>query len=183
MIALILGSAECVEEDAAAALALFDPDCVIAVNDMIARWPRPIDHAVTLHVENAPQWLEARALNQSDRPTVWSHSGASALGRLSKVADRLLPDWKGSSGLFAVTVARELCMRAVLCGVPMDSRRHVPGKSAATWSGMPWPGREVLNYREGWNKHFDEIAPFVRSMSGWTRELLGEPDEEWLLAE
>lgn len=182
MIALVLGSAECVDDDAQRALALFDPDCVIAINDMIANWPGPIDHAVSLHVENLPHWLDARAEIQPDRPMTWSHTGAARLGRLSQIADRMLPDWKGSSGLFAVAVARELGMRAVLCGVPMESAHHVAGRSRATWNNQRWPEREVRNYRDGWMLNRNRIAPFVRSMSGWTRDLLGEPDELWLSA-
>ncbi|MGB3833788.1 MAG: hypothetical protein WA975_18205 [Mesorhizobium sp.] len=180
MIALILGSADCVEEDAEAALALFDPDCVIAVNDMIARWPGSIDHAVTLHVENLPRWLKARAALQSDRPVTWSHTGCRGQGRLSQLADNVLDDWSGSSGLLAVRVALELGHAAVLCGIPMDSRRHVPGQSATTWSGQPWPQGQIDTYRKGWLDHLDQIAPRVRSMSGWTAELLGTPDQDWL---
>lgn len=182
MIALILGSAECVDEDADAALALFDPDSVIAINDMIARWHGSIDHAVSLHVENLPGWMKARAAVQADRPIVWSHSGARSQGRLSQVADRLLDDWKGSSGLFAVAVARELGMRAVLCGVPMASMLHVPGNSAETWGRKPWPQKQVDNYRDAWRSRRADIEPFVRSMSGWTAELLGLPDGAWMRA-
>lgn len=181
MIALVLGSADCVDEDVAAALNLFDPDCVIAVNDMIARWHGPIDHAVSLHVEHLPGWLRARATLQSERPTVWSHHGSLLASRQPHLVDRFAPDWKGSSGLFAVTVALELGMRAVLCGVPMDSQPHAPGRSADTWQG-PWPQHQVDTYRKAWIANRDRLNASVRSMSGWTAEILGKPDQDWLSA-
>lgn len=180
MIALVLGSADCVEEDASTALSLFDPDCVIAVNDMIARWHGPIDHAVTLHVENLSGWLKSRRDIQAERPVTWSHNGCRSLGRLSLLADHLLEDWKGSSGLHGVQVALELGMRAVLCGIPMDSRRHVPGQSSATWNGEPWPQRQIDSFRNGWLEHRPHLSASVRSMSGWTAELFGKPDAKWL---
>src|SRR5260370_4391042 len=37
-----------------------------------------------------------------------------------------------------------------------------------------------LAFRHSWDKHKEEIKPFVRSFSGWTRQIFGYPDVEFL---
>jgi len=37
-------------------------------------------------------------------------------------------------------------------------------------------------FHRGWQIRFETIKNYVRSMSGWTKELLGSPTEEWLNA-
>jgi hypothetical protein len=60
---------------------------------------------------------------------------------------------------------------AVLAGVPLDYRQGHFNKAA------PWA--DGANYRKGWVDHVADMIN-VRSMSGWTRELLGAPDAAWL---
>jgi hypothetical protein len=82
-------------------------------------------------------------------------------------------DWQGSSGLFMVKIAlEEGFTHIILCGVPMDVdanhiTRHKP------WHGAP-------GFARGWHRHMQELKPFVRSMSGWTQQVLGAPDMLWL---
>jgi len=64
------------------------------------------------------------------------------------------------------------CERIVLAGIPM-SAEYAHYYNPGQWT-------QAHMYHKGWKKHLDKIAPYVRSMSGWTRELLGAPDEEWL---
>ena len=73
-----------------------------------------------------------------------------------------------------MTVAFHLKIeKVVLCGVPMDEQGNVDGREN-------WALKEVMIHREGWNKRYDLLKDRVRSMSGWTRELLGEPTRDWL---
>ncbi len=71
-----------------------------------------------------------------------------------------------------VTVGLALgCDRMVLCGVPLDpAEAHYDDDKR--WA-------DAGNYRRGWVTHKDEMSS-VRSMSGWTSQLLGAPDREWL---
>ena len=91
---LILGGAECVFDDAEAALKLFEPDIIIAVNDIVLTWKGRIDILVTLH----PEKFAAKAIAAHPGIVVWSH-------QLKSDAHRMIKDWGGSSGLLAVKVA------------------------------------------------------------------------------
>lgn len=164
---LIIGGADNVKADVAAALELFTPDAIIVVNDQIRDWPGRIDYGVTLHFEKLPGWLPGRRERQRYLPQVWTHTEA-------KDSDRYLEHWReGSSGLFAVQVAlHEGFDRIVLAGVPMVSTR------AHYFSPKPWIA--ASSYQKAWRERHTELQPFVRSMSGFTKELLGEPDADWL---
>lgn len=142
---------------------------LIAVNDAIAKFP-VIHQAVTLHPEKLDAWMAARAGFKHRDVATWTHPRGSADFNLEEV-------WPaggghGSSGLFAVKVALALRFnRIVLCGVPMDLRGHF-------FDARPW--RERDRYADVWSKNAAALRLHVRSMSGWTRELLGAPTPEWL---
>jgi hypothetical protein len=169
-LALILGGAACVWDDAKAALELVRPDLFVAVNDMIAKWPGNLDAVASLHPHNLPRWLAARRDAGFDPPgEVWSHIRAPAVTKTTS-------DWRGSSGLFAVKIAliEHACSGAILAGVPMDRSENFarPGK--------PWPDAHA--FYPGWSARKRDIEKRARSMSGWTRLLLGAPTPEWLEA-
>jgi hypothetical protein len=75
--------------------------------------------------------------------------------------------------MLCVAVALELgCTRIVLAGVPMD-------KMAGHYDNRkPW--MEARQYWPAWERAIPKFAGRVRSMSGWTRDKLGEPTKEWL---
>ena len=162
---IILGGADCVWDDADRALE-FQPATTIAINDMVARWARPIDHAVSLHPDKLQRWVqERRRRGLPGEFTTWCHKDGWT--------DRHTRDWGGSSGLLAVKIARELGhTRIILCGIPMDA------EAAHFFDAKPW--KPATRYRAAWITRKQEISPFVRSMSGWTKGLLGQPDEAWL---
>lgn len=165
-LALVIGGAECVWDDALAALALAAPDTVYVINDMIPRWPGPIE-AVTLHPIKLSGWLcQRNAMGLAAPVSAWAH-------RPDVGVTRITDDWQGSSGLFAVKIALEQEHRGVLlAGVPMDRAQHHFVR------GRPWPSASA--FLKGWRLHMDAIKPHTRSMGGWTREQLGAPDREWL---
>src|SRR3954469_12773150 len=167
MIALVLGSAACVWDDVAAALDLAKPDLVIAVNDMIHAWPLSLDCAATLHPQNLPRWLEARAAKGFPPPAqVWSHKPAPHVTHTTA-------DWQGSSGLLALKVAlyERKCVGAILAGVPLDRSPHITDE-------LPW--KDAHAFYPGWADHTSQIVRGARSMSGWTQLRLGSPTVEWL---
>jgi predicted SAM-dependent methyltransferase len=162
-IALVVGGSERVKEELAEAEAL----CVgcevtrFVINDMIPQAAGPCI-AVSLHPTKLADWLKRREANGHPAPSqVWAHrSGPNVTHHVE--------DWAGSSGLFSVKIARKLGFeRIILCGVPMEpSAKHVV-------RAQPWPAG--VTFRRGWEKYKGEIAPFVRSMSGWTAEMFGRP--------
>ena len=162
---LILGDAAGVHAEAAEAMRLLTFDAVFAVNNIGIAWPH-VDVWATLHPEAVVNWcglargLELRERAGLNRPATWAHK--PWLG-----VDMATPDWGGSSGLFAVKVALECAFDAiVLAGIPMSDGPHF-------YHDEPW--KEMPRYRRAWQARAEELRPFVRSMSGWTREMFGAP--------
>jgi len=174
--AIICGGAVGVWDEASEALELCEAAGVevvrIAVNDAGITHPDPLDHWATLHpdkLHRAPwEWMARRRANGlAPAGAVWSCT------RVPGVVDRIIRAWSGgSSGWLAVGVATAgLGIPAILCGVPQDSRIN-------EFTGKPWASYH--RHRHPWKKHADRVRPTVRSMGGWTQELLGAPGVEWL---
>jgi hypothetical protein len=74
----------------------------------------------------------------------------------------------GSSSLLGVWAGLELGYdRIVMCGCPLIGKNTF--------------GRDYnKQYARGWVHACNRIKPFVRSMSGWTRDLIGKPTKEWI---
>ena len=163
-VALVVGGSENVKEELAEAEALCAGLDVtrFVINDMIPQAAGPCI-AVSLHPTKLADWLKRREASGHPAPSqVWAHrSGPNVTNHVE--------DWAGSSGLFACKIARQLGFeRIILCGVPMEpSAKHVV-------RAQPWPAG--VTFRRGWERHKEEIKPFVRSMSGWTAEMFGLPD-------
>lgn len=171
-VALVLGGAQCVWDDARAALELFQPEAVTAIKRMIADWPTEIHYAVTLHEKATKNWLgldatlKERARNGYPGTfEVWSH-------RKMPGATHWTADLGGSSSLLATKIMRMKDFKVVLAGVPMNALPHYANAK------LPWTSYD--RFRKEWEKRQQELAPFVRSMSGWTREFFGPPTLEWL---
>ena len=169
MIAAVLGGASGVWADLVALKAIRPPDLIIACNDAGASYPGKLDGWATLHAEKLSGWMERRSDQDYRAFSIkghWDHDS-----RVEIVRER----WAGSSGLYAAQVAMEVlgASGVVLCGVPLDA-----GKGHFFEPGKPWPEAEL--YRAGFRAALPVIRDTVRSMSGWTRELLGAPSPEWL---
>lgn len=172
MIALIVGGAPSVwsELEEAKALVAGREHLIVATNHSGRLYEGDIDAWVTLHPELFEPWRKERAakdLNEDYRALVYPR-------RQRPHGTEPWPQrWYGSSGLYGAQVALEAldCRGVILCGVPMlEEAGHVTG--LATWPG-------VEKYRPGFLEAKAEGAP-IRSMSGWTADLFGRPDEEWL---
>lgn len=170
---LVLGDATCVHDDAKRALELFTPDLIAACNNIGVGWAPVLDHWFTLHPSPCQDWvgiqeaLRRRTLAGLNKPTIWSYKAASP------VIDMITDDWGGATGLLAVKGMLEIgCRRIVLAGVPMVS------EEGHWYDDKHW--QQAHCYTRAWEIHLKEIAPWVRSCSGYTRTLLGEPDTNWL---
>lgn len=181
--ALVLGGAGCVWADVEAALELGEFDGVVTCNDITAAWPGRIDAAVSLHSDSWPRWIIARDRAGYARPErVLGHLEFTDRERRKDVvtgyAEYRFPGQTrtGSSGLFALKVALvDLGFdRAVLCGVPM-SAEHGHFFEPTAW-------RAAQAHQTGWREALPQFQDRARSMSGWTRKLLGPPTADWLSA-
>jgi hypothetical protein len=64
--------------------------------------------------------------------------------------------------------------RVILAGIPMSA------EAESLYGRGDWGNGHVGTYRDGWAKAYAAIVGKVRSVSGWTKGLLGEPSAEWL---
>lgn len=142
---------------------------IIAGNDMIERFPHDIARAASLHPDKFPLWLPKRkAAGFNDPPEIWAHRNYQSM------ITHWTRDWSGSTGLFCVKVMREHGFtHIILCGVPMTVEAN-----HFVREGQPW--NAALGFRRGWIARLNQLRPYVRSWSGWTREQFGEPTEDWL---
>lgn len=174
-LALILGGADCLHEDRERALKLFTPDMVICTNETGRDHPEVFDHWVSMHpqIEKFPLWVRDR--RRAGRPDARQHwiPRHRQLPRGAGFEASAVPSWGGSSGMLACTlcVAMLEC-DAVLAGIPMQAERgHYFDKK-------PWA--DCTHYLSHWRRYLPRLEGRIKSMSGWTRELLGYPDEEWI---
>jgi hypothetical protein len=173
-IAVVVGGAVTVEAEIAKTRELLNghPTTWFVVNDMIERFPEPCV-AVSLHraANRLKTWLDRRAANGHPQPSaVWS---APTPVPDDAPVTHMIEDWRGSSGMFGARVALHLGFeKIILCGVPMDpTLGNVRG--TVKWDGCS-------QFIAGWIDHHQELAPHVRSWSGWTKDRLGAPDAEFL---
>ena len=149
---------------------------LMAVNDIGAYWHHDLRHWATQHTEYMEGWLKYRlGHNYGARGHVFTH------GKKAAAAIQFVWDFEvlgGTSGLFGVMVGLLLGYgKIVLAGMPMDNSGHFFGPPAgspvmkdrttfedravaATWL---WARDHIFNGR-------------VRSLSGRTRDWLGEPE-------
>lgn len=142
----------------------------IAGNDMISEFGSHIDHAATLHPDKLAMWLGARMTKGLPAPgKIWSHRPFPNVTNWTR-------DWAGSTGLFCVKVAREIGhTHVILCGVHMTVEgNHFVRKTR--WDA-------ANGFIRGWTGRLVELKGYVRSYGGWTREVFGVPDDEWITQE
>ena len=151
---------------------------VVAVNDIGVHWPGEIDAWASLHPEKFKRWvLERREKGHPDGYFTWG-SGAKKSGKV----DRTIKTWAGgSSGMLGVTVALDglKVERVVLAGVPMDKQPHF-AESTVHSGTRAWGSAD--GHWKWWksDRALPKMEGKVKSMSGRTAELLGEPTVEWL---
>lgn len=182
--ALVIGSGHTVHKDLVTYCGPVDG--VVACNEAGTLWPRDLDAWVSLHCRYFKEkgWRQERA--DKGYPEAKRHFGHLEAFRGSLAQSRYLtPDIEktdyrvtpearsGSSGLFAAKVALiDLGFdRAVLCGIPMTPEPHFTGRD--NWVRK---NGSAEGFRRAWIDCPQSFLDRMRSMSGWTRILLGGPD-------
>lgn len=175
LIAFVIGGADCVFDDIIKAHEIVSPDVVIAVNDAIAYYGGNVDIAATLHPRYLieKQWIAARKKRKyNDIPRVFAQSERK---HVTDILDYQWPEmtFTGSSGHYGVKVALEVvdASHVVCCGIPMDTRPHF---------NDPRQWEDVKRFWEQWELSLPRLSGRVKSMSGRTRDLLGEPSKGWI---
>lgn len=170
--ALVLGGARSVWADREAAMKLFQPIHVLATNETGRDLDGRVDHWVSMHPEKMSEWVRGRAkLGNEPALNLWKPKHKQPFPGLEM---KSAPSWGGSSGLLAVTVAL-IALEVefvIVAGCPLLN------EECHYFDQKVW--REAHQYRAAWVRYLPQMRNRVKSMSGWTRELLGEPDMGWL---
>lgn len=176
--ALVLGGAKVVFDEARMAIAQFgSPDQVVAVKDIWMEWDR-VDHVVSYHADRWPKELKRRrSMGFKDPPHFWTYKGVRVprMEGIDPACIKHRDTRGGSSGLLGAMVGIEVCDRAILAGIPMDpTQRHFHERK----KGNPWTEGKL--YKQHWMGYLPQMKGKVKSMSGFTMQLLGAPTLEWV---
>ncbi len=182
--ALVIGCASCVWDDVKLAQELCTFDAVYCVKIAGIHWRGGPFVWVGLHPEWQEQYAKERAalgLHMDFETVAPPDNELGTAGKGKKIDRRVSYRYPGmnssaSSGGYGAKVALDDgADRVVLAGIPMTKE-----------TGHFTRGRDWLQ-RDAFTVGFKESVPFfagrVRSMSGWTQEILGVPTPEWLHGE
>jgi hypothetical protein len=178
--AIVIGSAPCVHEDVFNA-----PDWPkIVVNWAGLRHLGPIEFWASIHrrllYKAIPLRKEAGGTMRFTAFTVVPKGRKlRKVPTPTRITQRKQRMGSGSSGLFAVECALSLgYQRLLLCGIPLEGDTSLQFEDQEE-ERIRCNQSFVTSFRAAWENHYDELAPHIRSMSGWTRELFGSP-EDWI---
>lgn len=174
-ILIVVGAAPCSQDDISVCL-LTVPRPLSTVSfmligiDAVDKYQGRGDYFATYHPVDILPAIDRRAeLGANTDYIVISHKSYFDQSAGRDVVDKIVPfrPPSGSSALLGVLAGISLgYKKIILCGCPLEGKN----KKKSSY--------EV--YRRGWTAKLQEIKDVVRSMSGWTRELLGAPTGEWL---
>lgn len=181
---LIVGPGRSVWDDLERASMRWD---IMCVNDIGMHLPRRIKHWYSNHADCLPYWKICRDFHYGSvigQDSFAMHSCfGGALLRLSPEINNVMRwPWPGhaSSGLNACYTGLGLGYeRVILAGIPYDDTGHYydPQKGHQVWlSGTEWLDFGIDGFRRLLARANDEIFQGrVKSFSGVTREIFGEP--------
>ena len=171
---IITGSAACVNDDIRNIGDILQqgvpniPADFMAIGlDAVDKYAWPILYVATYHPEDIPGIRKRRgAFGGNADFKIIGHDPKHKEGVDIIINDYWTPS--GSSALLGVQAALRLGYeKIILCGCPLE------GKNIS--------GASYESFRAGWQARKSDLGDHVRSMSGWIREFLGPPTEEWLL--
>ena len=135
---------------------------VMAIGLDMAEYIGRIDHVATYHSYELPDFRKRReAIGGNTDYETHSHE------QFEDLVNRLWPyvPPSGSSAMLGIEAGMGMgYKRIVVAGCPLVDRKYTV----------------TCDFRPGWIARYDVIKDAVRSMSGWTMELLGAPTKEWL---
>ena len=179
--ALVIGCAADVWADVAKARELGEYEKTYCVKYAGVHWPGESFVWCTLHPEFQDRYDAERAklgLGRVYEVVAPPPGELGEHGKKGKIDRRVSYRWRGmnasaSSGIYGAKVALDDGYdRVVLAGVPMtrEGGHFVRGKPWDYW----------LSFMAGFKLAKPHLMGKVRSVSGYTKEQLGEPTSEWL---
>lgn len=189
--ALVVGCAACIWDDVKRATTLHNFDAVYCVKQAGIYWPTKFDVWCSLHPEMMDKY-------EAERKAKGFPSGYEIVAPLSKevgshgqkgnIARRVSLFPKGvtsspSSGIYAAYVAVQDGFHVVLAGIPMQTSagHFLPGTRTIVLGhvrGPQWLERDA--FLAGFEQYKPHLRGKVKSMSGETKNIFGEPTLGWL---
>jgi len=185
-ILIIIGSAPCCADDIVAfssmyqgALPLYsygdNPvacDWMLIGLDSVEKISWPAQYFATYHTPDiGPAFDRRRAYGGNvDFKKIIAHQQCIEQSTGRELVDLIIPcePPSGSSALLGVLAGIKLgYQKIIVCGCPLIGRNDKQ--------------YDYANFRAGWTAKEKQIKEVTRSMSGWTRDLLGAPTAEWIV--
>lgn len=184
-LALVVGSAACWLDDAGAAKELAKFDAVCCIKRAGIHWPGTFDVWATLH----PEFHAAFAKRRAELGLPGGYEVVAPPDRELGTKGKAKPEvtrtvsyrWPGmnasaGSGIYGAKVMLDAGYRVVLAGVPMNDDPHF--LTHEKWKDGRWDG--VNSFMPGLRAATPHLMGRVKSMSGYTKEILGAVTPEWL---
>lgn len=183
---VICGAAKCLWNDLARLPDNLNADWM-AVNVAGVFVPHPVKYLVSLHETHVNEYrMQRRALGYPGEAITIANGGSP-----DKVIE--FSGERGGSGLYAIRCGLKLGYdKIVLAGMPIDSSRYffdMPRMESLLPASIRMDGVRAdafqrswvgCVYAKTWKSVSEELKPNVRSMSGYTARLFGEPNDLWL---
>jgi hypothetical protein len=160
---VLIGRADYWKEDLKELQKLINDFDVMAVG-LDCLYSGVIKYFVTYHPTDIVEYLKRRSFAETN-------TNFRIIGHKSNPGVDIIElhrEPSGSSALLGSFAAIKLGYnKIILCGCPMEGRH-------------PNNFQSYNHFQKGWIAYKSEVEGKVKSMSGWTKEFLGAPTEEWL---
>ena len=179
-ILVITGAAPCLIEDIGAMkslfftlhLSLFTFDYMTIGLDAVDKYLWDIKYFATQHPKDIEAAIGRRVLLGANTDfKIIAHTEHKTKSTGQNIVDLIIPIEEGvhgSSSLMGVQAGIQLgYQKIIVCGCPLI--------------GINEKKFDYAFYHDGWIAKYEQIKNVVRSMSGWTKDLLGAPIKDWLL--
>lgn len=193
-LAIVLGGADDLREDFERLRRMIPPDLTdvvsVGVNDVPCYWRHRIDFWVTLHpeklVDEDPDDPDGLSWQERRRKAGGLGGYETIARRMGRRVHHLVQPWGGGSvSMYATRACEHPVIGAdlvALCGCGLSESPNDPASLSAHTVI-----ENLEDFRRGWERRLSRegspptryIRERVRSLSGWTAEILGEPDDAW----
>ncbi len=159
---------------------MFASPVIVAVG-LDCPYREKVDYFATYHIEDINAYFEKRCkeklnldykvITHTDDFIKYEKGTRKKVKKEKTIIDIIYPyePPSGSSSLLATkAMIKQGFDKIVLCGCPLE--------------GTNKDNLSYTQFQRGWMKHRVSLGDKVRSMSGWTKEFLGEPTKEWVEA-
>jgi hypothetical protein len=162
---IIIGAAPNAIDDLSQFVKINDKDCdYMAVGVDAVIYPINWQYVATGHKEDIPSIKSIVELNGC-APKIISYDPFPFVEVVEP-----LEGWEGGSSALLGTLAalKEGYTKIVLCGCPLEGPNH------------NHPGADYKMFQAKWDSLLDTLWPYIKSMSGHTKDIFGLPTVEWL---